>query len=85
MKIKELTLPELYERLKCLYQLKHKSSPGRRLTKIEREVGKIKHIIHTKRMLQHENNIAKTSFLTKNSNDIIYYHYLKKLLEGCEK
>jgi len=36
------SVPRLYERLRTLYQLKHKSSPGRRLTKIEREIGSIK-------------------------------------------
>lgn len=35
-------LPELYDELRQLCALKHKSSPDRRLTKIERRIGKIK-------------------------------------------
>lgn len=35
-------LSELYERLRELYQFKHKASRDRRLTKIEREIGSLK-------------------------------------------
>lgn len=85
LELSNLNLPELYERLRHLYQLKHKSSPDRRLPKIEKEIGKIKHTIHIKKMLQHDNNTAKMSFLMKNSDIVIYYYYLKKLLVGREK
>jgi hypothetical protein len=37
-----MTTPELHERLRILCQLKHKSSPSKRITKIEKEIGKIK-------------------------------------------
>lgn len=42
-------LPKLYEKLRELYQIKHKSSPSRRITKIEKEIGKIKKEIAKRR------------------------------------
>lgn len=42
-------LPKLYEKMRELCQIKHKSSPSRRIPKIEKEIGKIKKEIANRR------------------------------------
>lgn len=55
-----LTLYELNDRIRVLNQVKHKSSRGRRVTEIEREIGRLKKEI--KRLVDEKvTNFSSTS------------------------
>jgi len=47
--LSELSTPQLHELLRYHCQAKHKGSRGRRITEVEREIGKIKHILTRRR------------------------------------
>lgn len=54
--LSSLTVPELYGRIRRLNQIKHKLSPGRRISKIEREIGLLKKEI----LVRNEQKIERT-------------------------